>query len=123
MTTTLRLSILEKLTTEGRLQYPSIRKVEMALKTSWFKRIYKSKQGWADFPNMYIMNGVYGVIHLEILQTRICNDFWKDATRSLHTSYNGAKCNGKTCRNYSIMVHITPLLETFLATFSCYYHT
>ena len=40
----------------------------MALKASWFKRIYKSCDGWAIFPNMYGLNGVYkyGNIYINI---------------------------------------------------------
>ena len=54
-----KLTIQEKLTAEAGLQFPNIRKIKMALKASWFKRIYKPCEGWAAFPNMYGLNGVY----------------------------------------------------------------
>ena len=42
------------LTSEGGMQFPNIRKIEIAL-----KRIYKSCEGLAAFPNMYGLKTAY----------------------------------------------------------------
>ena len=90
-------STLEKLTSEGGLQLPNVRNLEIALKASWFKRIYKSCEGWAAFPNMYGLNNayVYGNVIFFKLHTRIGNKLWADTMLALSTVYNCAKYYGK----------------------------
>ena len=92
-----KLTLLEKLTAEGGLQFLNIKKIEMTLKASWFKRIYKFCEGWASFPNMYSLNGEYkyGNIYIKNIYTKIGNKFWANATLALYTIYNCAKYSGE----------------------------
>ena len=48
-----KLSILEHQTANGGLQFPDIRKVDITMKASWIKRIYKSDEGCAS--TLYFM--------------------------------------------------------------------
>ena len=48
-----------KLTLEGGLQFPNIRKIDMALKASWLKRIFKWDDGLVAFPKMFKLELIY----------------------------------------------------------------
>ena len=75
----------------------NVRKIEKALKASWFKLIYKSCEGWAAFPNMYGLNNayVYGNVYLKKLHTRVGNTLWADTPLALYTVYKCAQYYGK----------------------------
>ena len=108
----LKLSTQEKMTSEDGLQFPNVRKIEIALKASWFKLIYKSCEGWAAFPNMYGLNNayVYGNVYFKKLHTRVGNTFWADTPLALYTVYKCAKYYEKDstlsiplCYNQNVM--------------------
>ena len=80
-----RKQILEHTVAEGALQYPNIRKIDATMKISWFKRIYKSKEGWASIPHMYNMGNIYvfGDMYQKKLIREIPNIFWNDTVKAL----------------------------------------
>ena len=77
--------ILEKQIADGGLQYPNIKYIDATMKLSWFKRLYKTNEGWAALPCTYGMDLIYkyGDLYLQKLLINTKNQFWKDTMRSL----------------------------------------
>ena len=107
-----KLSILEKLTANGGLQFPNIRKIDISMKASWLKRLYKSDEGWASTPLSYNLDKLYayGDIFIQKKMT-IQNSFWRDVVYSVHCIFTNpnVKCLEHTLSkplwlNSSIMV-------------------
>ena len=80
-----RKQILEKLVSEGGLNYPNIRHIDATMKISWFKRLYTTCEGWASIPYFYKMDlkYTYGDVYQEKLIQTVENTFWNDTIRSL----------------------------------------
>ena len=80
-----RRDIMENKVEDGGLQYPNIRHVDATMKVSWFKRLYKSNEGWASIPNFYNMNDIYlyGDLYQKKLLQTVTNVFWRDTIKSL----------------------------------------
>ena len=74
------------------MQFPDIRKIDMVLKASWVKRIYKSDEGWAAIPKLYGLNMIYrnGDVFFQKRQRLVCNRFWGDVVQSVYFVYNNA---------------------------------
>ena len=87
-----KLSTLENLTVNGGLQFPNIRKIDMTMKASWLKRLYKSDVGWAATPLHYGLGKIYefGDVFL-FKKNTIRNEFWKDVVNSIYQLYINAK--------------------------------
>ena len=86
-----KLSILENLIANGGLQFPNIRKIDMTMKASWIKRLYRSDDGWAATPLHYGLGKVYdyGDVFLQRKNT-IRNVFWRDVISSVYSVYSNA---------------------------------
>ena len=82
--------ILEKQIIDGGLQYPNIRYVDASMKISWYKRLYKTCEGWASYPYAHGMDQIYiyGDLYLQNLLNKVNNQFWKDTIKSLLLLYN-----------------------------------
>ena len=87
-----KTSTLENLIELGGLQFPNIRKIDMTMKASWVKRIYKSDEGWAATPIFYGLNKIYdyGDVFLE-RKNNILNEFLKNVVQSVYYVYRNAK--------------------------------
>ena len=77
--------IMENRIEDGGLQYPNITHIDATMKVSWFKRLYKSKEGWASVPNFYNMNNIYiyGDLYQKKLLKTVTNIFWRDTIKAL----------------------------------------
>ena len=80
-----RKQILEKLVSEGGLNYPNIRHIDATMKISWFNRLYTTCEGWASIPYFYKIDLIYtyGAVYQENLIQTVENTFWNDTIRSL----------------------------------------
>ena len=62
------------------------------MKISWFKRLYKTGEGWASYPYAQGMDRIYiyiyGDLYLKKLLNTVNNQFWKDTVISLLLLYN-----------------------------------
>ena len=87
-----KTSTLENLTALGGLQFPNIRKIDMTMKASWIKRIYKTDEGWAATPIFYGLTKIYeyGDVFLE-RKNNIQNEFWKNVVQSVYFIYTNAR--------------------------------
>ena len=87
-----KTSTLENLTALGGLQFPNIRKIDMTMKASWIKRIYKTDEGWAATPIFYGLTKIYeyGDVFLE-RKNDIQNEFWKNVVQSVYFIYTNAR--------------------------------
>ena len=83
-----KISILENSTANGGLQFPDIRKIDLIMKASWLKRLYRSDEGWAATPCYYGLKNLYefGDIFMKKKQT-IPNQFWRDVVTSIYYVY------------------------------------
>ena len=88
-------SILENLIPNGGLQFPNIRKIDITMKASWIKRLYKSNDGWAATPFHYGIHKIYeyGDVFLQGKNT-IRNTFWRDVVNSIYNIYSNASIKG-----------------------------
>ena len=88
-------SILENLSENGGLQFPNIRNIDISMKASWLKRLYKCSGGWSSTPLSYDLGKlyVYGDIFMQRKMT-IQNNFWRDVVYSVYCIYTNStfKC-------------------------------
>ena len=84
-----KLSNLEKLIACGGLQFPDLRKIDIGMKASWLKRLYKSNTGWASTPISYGLDKIYiyGDVFMQKKTTTLQNPFWRDVVYSVHCVY------------------------------------
>ena len=106
-----RRDIMENKVEDGGLQYPNLRHVDATMKVSWFKRLYKSNEGWASIPNFYNMNDIYlyGDLYQKKLLQTVTNVFWRDTIKSLllinkHGVFHGTESLLSTPIWYNSMV-------------------
>ena len=90
-----KISTLENLTADGGLQFPDIRKIDMFMKASWIKRIYKADGGWSATPIAYGLDKIYDYGDI-FLQKKLCipNVFWKNVFQSVQYIYMHSNIRG-----------------------------
>ena len=86
----LEKKIIEKAISEDGLQYPNIRRIDVTMKISWFKRIYTTNEGWASFPHMLKMDltNDYGDVYQENLSKEVRTRFGRILSDPYYHQHN-----------------------------------